>query len=1097
MANTRQWVDDSLMRLAGASDPTTVDFVLATASSAKSSSHLHSKLADFFDSSDDVRRFSDELYSRQKPSAAPSASAAAPKKSAKETAKPKRYTLVDMGDDDLPPPPKKPAESSRKRDRSRERTRRDDSKERDRHDKKHRSQKNPLRRNSAEMQDRWAEQETHVSDEDASPEPVAKRARMDDSEPEDLEEKAQREQDAAEDQDQVEKEEFEKRLRDREKQKTKGGASGPLKSDRDPKKSTKDLREQSRQHYLKKREAEQLMLLRKQVARQDEEERDNPSLSRRERADFQRDRETLRLAEERLAIDDHTDGYRLPDFLTEKEEADSSRKQSTLDSRYRDREAFTNEFEQWDQDQAAKAKAVQSLRTDVAFGNAADYSYVFDDSSQVNFVLDHVEDPKKGKPMTEEERRFHEAVDEAEKKTRTIADQRKGLPMYQYRDSLLDAIRDHQILVITAETGSGKTTQLPQYLYEAGYGKGGMKIGCTQPRRVAAMSVAARVSEEMGTRLGDKVGYSIRFEDKTSDETVIKYMTDGMLLREIMQETMLEGYSALMIDEAHERTIATDVLFAIVKDIARARPELRLLISSATLDAQKFSTYFDDAPIFSVPGRIHPVSTYYTKQPEANWLAAACTTIWQIHMAQGPGDILLFCTGEEDINACADSLADTARKLGKQTKELIICPVYANLPTEMQTKIFEKTPPGARKVVLATNIAETSLTIDGISFVIDPGFVKQNVYNARTGMESLIVVPISRASANQRSGRAGRTGPGRCFRLYTSFSYLNEMDASTPPEIQRSNLAQVVLLLKSIGINDMIGFDFIDPPSPDTLIRALEELYMLGALNSRGSLTKIGRAMAELPIAPMMSKAILAADKLGCVDEVITIISMLGESASLFFRPRDKRVYADSAHARFKNKDGGDHLTLLNVWNSWCDSDFSPMWAKDNYVQQRSLTRARDVREQLLKLCERVEVTHSSIGPSEVPTILKAITSGYFANAARLQKGGDAGYKTVKTGVAVHIHPSSVLAPKAPKRDPQTGRYEQGDEGSEAAPPSWVIFDQLVLTSREFMRGCFELNPAWLAEVAPHYYDQKSIDKMGGDASKRKMPLIRKSNQKL
>ena len=269
-----------------------------------------------------------------------------------------------------------------------------------------------------------------------------------------------------------------------------------------------------------------------------------------------------------------------------------------------------------------------------------------------------------------------------------------------------------------------------------------------------------------------------------------------------------------------------------------------------------------------VPGRMFPVDILYTPQPEANYLFAAITTIFQIHTTQPKGDILLFLTGQEEIEACQESLQETARTLGNKIAELIICPIYANLPSDMQAKIFEPTPEGARKVVLATNIAETSITIDGVVFVIDPGFVKQNSYNPRTGMSSLVVVPCSRASANQRAGRAGRVGPGKAFRLYTKWAFANELEANTVPEIQRTNLGMVVLLLKSLGINDLIGFEFMDPPPGETLMRALELLYALGALNDRGELTKLGRRMAEFPVDPMLSKAIISSEKYSCTDEV-------------------------------------------------------------------------------------------------------------------------------------------------------------------------------------------------------------------------------------
>ncbi|KAK5003492.1 Cyclin-dependent kinase catalytic subunit, partial [Cryomyces antarcticus] len=350
---------------------------------------------------------------------------------------------------------------------------------------------------------------------------------------------------------------------------------------------------------------------------------------------------------------------------------------------------------------------------------------------------------------------------------------------------------------------------------------------------------------------------------------------------------------------------------------------------------------------------------HYTPQPEANYLSAAVVTIFQIHMSQPRGDILVFLTGQDEIEKVEQDLQETARKLGNKAPELIIAPIYANLPTDLQAKIFEPTPPNARKVVLATNIAETSLTIDGIVYVIDPGFVKENVYNPKTGMESLVVTPCSRASANQRAGRAGRVGPGKCFRLYTKWAFMNELEENTTPEIQRTNLNSVVLLLKSLNINDLIDFDFMDAPPPDTLIKALEQLFALGALNDKGELTKIGRQMSEFPTDPMLAKATLAADKYGCVEEVLSIIAMLGEASALFYRPKDKKIHADSARARFTVKEGGDHLTLLNIWNQWVDSDFSYVWARENFLQQRSLTRARDVRDQLAKLCDRVEVTVS------------------------------------------------------------------------------------------------------------------------------------------
>ncbi|ORY50994.1 P-loop containing nucleoside triphosphate hydrolase protein [Rhizoclosmatium globosum] len=429
------------------------------------------------------------------------------------------------------------------------------------------------------------------------------------------------------------------------------------------------------------------------------------------------------------------------------------------------------------------------------------------------------------------------------------------------------------------------------------------------------MSVAARVAEELGTKVGSEVGYSIRFEDCTSDKTLIKFMTDGMLLREFLTEPDIGSYSCLMIDEAHERTLHTDILFGLVKDIARFRKDLKLLISSATMDAEKFSRYFDDAPIFNIKGRKFPVTTYYTAAPEADYLAAAITTIMTIHVKEPAGDILLFLTGQEEIEAAEQSLLLITKQLGSKISEMKVCPIYSTLPTEKQAEIFEPTPPGVRKVVLATNIAETSLTIDGIVYVIDPGFVKQKSFNPKTGMESLVVA--SRAAANQRKGRAGRVQPGKCFRLYTSWAFQNELDESTVPEIQRTNLGNVVLLLKSLGINDLLNFDFMDAPPVDTLKKALEQLYALGALNAKGELTKLGRRMAEFPTDPMFSKTLIAAEQYQCTEEVVSIISMLSTGNAIFFKPKSEAIQAEQARKNFF-RPGGDHITLLAIWNAVC-----------------------------------------------------------------------------------------------------------------------------------------------------------------------------------
>lgn len=532
----------------------------------------------------------------------------------------------------------------------------------------------------------------------------------------------------------------------------------------------------------------------------------------------------------------------------------------------------------------------------------------------------------------------------------SIQEQRKSLPIYKLKNELIQAVHDNQVLVVIGETGSGKTTQVTQYLAEAGYTTKG-KIGCTQPRRVAAMSVAKRVAEEFGCRLGEEVGYSIRFEDCTSLETVIKYMTDGMLLREILVDENLSQYSVIMLDEAHERTIHTDVLFGLLKQLLKRRPDLRLIVTSATLDAEKFSGYFFNCNIFTIPGRTFPVEILYTKQPESYYLDAALITVLQIHLTEPEGDILLFLTGQEEIDYACQCLFERMKGLGKNVPELIILPVYSALPSEMQSRIFEPAPPGKRKVVVATNIAEASLTIDGIFYVIDPGFAKQNVYNPKLGLDSLVITPISQASAKQRAGRAGRTGPGKCYRLYTESAFHNEMPPTSIPEIQRINLGTTTLTMKAMGINDLLSFDFMDPPSPQALVSAMQQLYSLGALDEEGLLTKLGRKMAEFPLDPPLSKMLLASVDLGCSDEILTIIAMI-QTGNIFYRPREKQAQSDQKRAKFFQPEG-DHLTLLAVYEAWKAKNFSGPWCFENFVQSRSLRRAQDVRKQLLSIMDK------------------------------------------------------------------------------------------------------------------------------------------------
>jgi ATP-dependent RNA helicase DHX8/PRP22 len=613
---------------------------------------------------------------------------------------------------------------------------------------------------------------------------------------------------------------------------------------------------------------------------------------------------------------------------------------------------------------------------------------------------------------------------------------------------------------------------MTQYLAEDGYVDNG-RIGCTQPRRVAAMSVAKRVAEEVGCRLGQEVGYTIRFEDCTSPETRIKYMTDGMLQRECLIDPDVSQYSVIMLDEAHERTIATDVLFGLLKSTLRRysiqratltqfaeaikrRSDLKLIVTSATLDAEKFSKYFFGCPIFTIPGRTYPVEVLYTKEPESDYLDASLITVMQIHLSEPPGDILLFLTGQEEIDTACEILFERMKALGSKVPELIILPIYSALPSEVQSRVFEPTPPGARKVVIATNVAETSLTIPGIYYVIDPGFAKQNAYDPRLGMDSLVVMPISQSQARQRSGRAGRTGPGKCYRLYTEAAYRNEMLPNSIPDIQRTNLAHTILMLKAMGINDLLSFDFMDPPPAQTMLTALEALYALSALDDEGLLTRLGRKMADFPMEPPLAKMLIASVELGCSEEILSIVAMLSVQ-SVFYRPKEKQAQADSKKAKFHQPEG-DHLTLLAVYNGWKASNFSNPWCYESFIQARSMRRAQDVRKQLLGIMDRYKHDIISAG-RDYNRVRRAICSGFFRHAAK--KDPQEGYKTLVEGTPVYIHPSSALFNR---------------------PPEWCIYHELILTTREYCHNVLAVEPKWLVEVAPQFFRVADANKI----SKRK-----------
>ncbi|XP_036178654.1 probable ATP-dependent RNA helicase DHX35 isoform X2 [Myotis myotis] len=610
----------------------------------------------------------------------------------------------------------------------------------------------------------------------------------------------------------------------------------------------------------------------------------------------------------------------------------------------------------------------------------------------------------------------------------SIEQQRQKLPVFKLRNHILYLIENYQTVVIVGETGCGKSTQIPQYLAEAGWTAEGRVVGVTQPRRVAAVTVAGRVADERGAVLGHEVGYCIRFDDCTDPlATRIKFLTDGMLVREMMVDPLLTKYSAIMLDEAHERTLYTDIAIGLLKKIQKKRGDLRLIVASATLDAEKFRDFFnqnetsdptrDTCVILTVEGRTFPVDIFYLQSPVPDYIKATVETVMKIHQTEGDGDILAFLTGQEEVETVVSLLIEQARALGRtgMKRHLRILPMYAGLPSFEQMKVFERVSRSVRKVIVATNVAETSITISGVVYVIDCGFMKLRAYNPRTAIECLVVVPVSQASANQRAGRGGRSRSGKCYRLYTEEAF-DKLPQSTVPEMQRSNLAPVILQLKALGIDNVLRFHFMSPPPAQSMVQALELLYALGG-------------------------------NFGCSQEILSIAAMM-QIQNIFVVPPNQKSQAIRAHRKFAVEEG-DHLTMLNVYEAFIKHNKNSQWCQEHFLNYKGLVRAATVREQLKKLLVKFQVPKKSSEGDPDP-VLRCIVSGFFANAARFHSTG--AYRTIRDDHELHIHPASVL-------------YAE-------KPPRWVIYNEVIQTSKYYMRDVTAIESAWLLELAPHFYQQ-------------------------
>jgi ATP-dependent RNA helicase DHX8/PRP22 len=658
--------------------------------------------------------------------------------------------------------------------------------------------------------------------------------------------------------------------------------------------------------------------------------------------------------------------------------------------------------------------------------------------------------------------------------------QRQALPIYPYRQSLVETVRDNPVTVLIGETGSGKSTQLPQYLVESGMFR---TVCVTQPRRVAATSVAGRVAEEQGVRLGESVGFCVRFEEQSSQTTRIMYMTDGMLLQKLQRSGDVE-YDVVVLDEIHERSVNTDVLMALLKQCIFVQKRLRLVVTSATLEAEKFAQYFRGAPVLRIPGRTFSVHTKFSRVVVDDHVVRSvvvCGNLLEDMYAKFAscaepnenclGHVLIFLSGQEEIERCAILLRDKVKEIKIQVD---ISVLYASLSNEQQRDVFRKVPKNTVKVVISTNVAEASVTVEGVVNVIDSGKVKVKRYDEKTMKSGLAVEWVSQASGEQRKGRAGRTRPGVCYRLFSEEQFKSFAN-QTVAEILRSDLSGVVLKLKSLGVKNVMEFDFMERPKTMLLVDAMKRLFSLGALDTEGELTELGRMLSKFPLEPEMSKVLLASVDLGCVEEAAIVLGFLSEGGVVFERPDvGSRMYevAMSKHREFFNLKWGDLVTYLELYGRFVKAGKSKQWCTERFLNFRVLMRVEKIKAQLIDMVTRLtgqRGTHQvTSARGDYAKLAKALCAGYFNNAVvRRGEAGSSGLKLVRDESEVFIHPSSVLVERAPK---------------------FFIFTELVITSREYVRNACVIDPKWLPECAPSCFREAEQSERLGD--KRKLNPI-------
>ncbi|MEV5237813.1 ATP-dependent RNA helicase HrpA [Streptomyces cinnamoneus] len=631
------------------------------------------------------------------------------------------------------------------------------------------------------------------------------------------------------------------------------------------------------------------------------------------------------------------------------------------------------------------------------------------------------------------------------------------LPVSQKKDEILAAIRDHQVVIVAGETGSGKTTQIPKICLELGRGIKGL-IGHTQPRRIAARTVAERVAEELRTPLGEAVGWKVRFTDQVGGETLVKLMTDGILLAEIQTDRELRQYDTIIIDEAHERSLNIDFLLGYLAQLLPRRPDLKIVITSATIDPERFSRHFGDAPIVEVSGRTYPVEVRYrplleedSTDADRDQVTAICDAVDELQK-EGPGDILVFLSGEREIRDTADALEKkftrTGGALGQSTE---ILPLYARLSHAEQHRVFQRH--SGRRVVLATNVAETSLTVPGIKYVIDPGFARISRYSHRTKVQRLPIEPVSQASANQRKGRCGRTSDGVCIRLYSEDDFLARPEF-TDAEILRTNLASVILQMTAAGLGDIEKFPFIDPPDRRNIKDGVDLLQELGAIDPQQKdpkkrLTPLGRKLSQLPVDPRLARMVLEADRNGCAREVMVIAAALSIQDPRE-RPSEKQAQADQQHARFKDETS-DFLAFLNLWRyvreqqkTLSSSAFRRM-CKSEFLNYLRIREWQDIYYQLRTVAKGMEIhlAEEDAAPDRVHQSLLAGLLSHIGLKDTEKNNEYVGARSAKFAV----FPGSALFKK---------------------PPRWVMSAELVETSRLWARVNAKIEPEWVEPLAQH-----------------------------